>query len=87
LESICRQNVNSYWVKLFSGAGSNPLMAYVATTWLVIPAMQVTFAFIPYNLLYPEGYHWIGVLRAVFLVWIVMSLVAWVGNRKIYWKA
>ena len=87
LESICRQNVNSYWVKLFSGAGSNPLMAYVATTWLVIPAMQVTFAFIPYNLLYPVGYHWMGVLRAVFLVWIVMSLVAWAGNRRIYWKA
>lgn len=86
-ESICRQHANSYPVKLFSGAGSNPLMAYVATTWLVIPAMQVTFAFIPYNWFYPIGYHWVGVFRATVLVWAVMSLVAWAGKKKIYWKA
>lgn len=87
LESICKKDKNSYLVRLFSGSGANPLMAYVATTWLVIPIMQITFIFIPYTWLYPEGYHWIGVLRAIVLVWYVMSLVAWASRKKINWRA
>ncbi len=87
LEGICRKYANSYLVRIFSGAGSNSLMAYVATTWFVLPIMQITYAFIPYNWLYPEGYHWVGVLRAIVLVWAVMSLVAWAGRNKINWRA
>lgn len=87
LEFICRKSENLYIVKLFSSAGSNPLLAYVATTWFVLPLLQVSFLIIPYNWLYPDGYHWVGVIRAIILVLIVMSLVAWASRKKIFWRA
>lgn len=87
IEFICLKSIKSRFVKLFSGAGSNPLMAYVATTWFVIPLMNISFIIIPYNFLYPNGYHWIGVLRAIILVLFVMNLVAWAGRKKIIWRA
>ncbi len=87
IEFVSFKYTQSRFVKLFSGAGSNPLMAYVATTWFIIPLMNISFIIIPYNLLYPNGYHWIGVLRAIILVLLVMSLVAWASRKKLIWRA
>lgn len=87
LECICRRNEGDCFVKLFSGAGSNPLLGYVTTSWFILPAMKITLAIIPYDWLYPEGYPWIGVLRAILLIWGVMSLVALASRKRIYWRA
>ncbi|MGB4413792.1 MAG: DUF5009 domain-containing protein [Paludibacter sp.] len=87
LEFICHKSEDRYVVKLFSGAGSNPLLAYVATTWFVLPLLQISFLVIPYNWLYPAGYHWVGVIRAIILVLFVMNLVAWASRKKIVWRA
>lgn len=77
----------SGFVKLFSGAGSNPLLAYVITTWFMFPLLKVSFLFFAYEWFYPAGWPWIGFLRALILVLLMMMLVAWLAKRKIVWRA
>lgn len=84
---VCQTNEKSHFVKLFAGAGSNPLLAYVATNWFIIPLMNLTLLIIPYQWLYLDGYHWLGVLRAFILVFCVMFLVALATKKKIRWRA
>ncbi|RIJ46117.1 DUF5009 domain-containing protein [Maribellus luteus] len=77
---------NSRWVKLFEGAGSNPLMAYVMSTWFMFPLLHVSFLIGFYNVLYPSGYPWIGVLRAACLVMLIMVVVNRMVRKKIVWR-
>uniref|UniRef100_UPI003216B136 DUF5009 domain-containing protein n=1 Tax=uncultured Draconibacterium sp. TaxID=1573823 RepID=UPI003216B136 len=77
---------NSRWIKLFEGAGSNPLMAYVMSTWFAFPLLHVSFLIGIYNVLYPAGYPWIGVLRATCLVLLIMAAVNWMVKKKIVWR-
>ncbi len=77
---------NSKWLKLFKGAGSNPLMAYVMASWFIFPLMKVSFLIGLYNLLYPEYYPWLGVLRATCLVILIMMMVNWMVKKKIIWR-
>lgn len=73
-------------VKLLAGAGSNPLMAYVMTTWFMFPLLNVTFLYGFYELLYPAGFPWAGVFRAFVLVLGAMGLVYWMAKKKIIWR-
>ncbi len=73
-------------VKLLAGAGCNPLMAYVVTTWFMFPFLHVTFLFGIYELLYPFGFPWVGFYRAFALVIGAMSLVYWMAKKKIIWR-
>ncbi|WP_430973611.1 DUF5009 domain-containing protein [Sunxiuqinia rutila] len=73
-------------VKLLAGAGCNPLMAYVVTSWFVFPFLKVTFLYGVYEALYPAGLPWLGALRAVALVIGAMSLVYWMAGKKIIWR-
>lgn len=84
---ICRFVPTSDFVKLFSNAGSNPLMAYMGGSWFMMPFLKASLLIGLYNILYPEGYPWIGVLRAVGLVVIIMFLVGALTKRKIIWRA
>jgi len=83
--------VIDYWkesglVKLFAGAGGNPLMAYVVTTWFMFPFLNITFLYGIYELLYPSGFPWIGVFRAFALVIGAMGMVYWMAKKKIIWR-
>jgi hypothetical protein len=74
-------------LRIFSGAGSNPLMSYITFGNLVMPFMQLTGLIVVYQAAYPEGYPWIGVARACLAVLLTMSLVALMSEKKIYWRA
>ncbi len=84
---ICAFFEHSFFVKLFSGAGSNPLLAYVITFWFVFPFFSISFLIGFYEWLYPTGYPWIGVLRAFCLVLGAMWLVSWMTKKKFIWRA
>ncbi|MFV0506852.1 MAG: DUF5009 domain-containing protein [Bacteroidales bacterium] len=73
-------------LKIMEGAGANPLMAYVMTSWFAFPLLKLTFLIEIYAQLYPEGYPWLGVLRSVALVVSLMSLVRFMMKRKIIWR-
>lgn len=77
---------HSKLVKIVEGAGSNPLMAYVMSTWFAFPLLHISFFIGLYNLLNPEGYPWIGVLRATCLVMLLMLFVNWLVKKKIVWR-
>jgi len=86
LDYITSYFENNKFLKIFEGAGSNPLMAYVMSTWFVFPLLNISFLIGLYNLLYPEGYPWIGVLRATGLVIMIMMAVNWIVKKKIVWR-
>lgn len=75
------------FVKLFSGAGSNPLLAYVITTWFMFPLLKISFLFFVYEWFFPTDWPWVGVFRALVLVLLMMLLVAWMAKKKIMWRA
>ncbi len=87
LEYVSNFFSESVFVKLFSGAGSNPLLAYVITTWFMFPFLKVSFLIAVYEWLYPEGWPWVGALRALILVLLMMFVVAWLARKKVVWRA
>jgi predicted acyltransferase len=75
------------FTRIFSGAGSNPLMSYIAFGSFVIPFFKLTGLILVYQAAYPPGYPWIGVARAFVAVLFTMSLVALMSEKKIFWRA
>ncbi|MCK3685617.1 DUF5009 domain-containing protein [Maribellus sp. YY47] len=86
LEYLISYFEQSKFVKIFEGAGSNPLMAYVMSTWFAFPLLNISFLIGIYNFFNTEGYPWIGVLRATCLVISIMMLVNWIVKKKIVWR-
>ena len=84
---ICRVFEKSGFVKLFAGAGTNPLMVYVAASWFMFPFLKLSFLYGIYEFSYPSGHPWIGVIRAFILVLVAMWLVYWMAKKKIIWRA
>lgn len=81
------KGVVGFFTRIFSGAGSNPLMSYIAFGAFLIPAFKLTGLIVFYQAAYPEGYPWIGVARAFLAVLLTMALVAFMSERKIFWRA
>ena len=77
----------SLFTRIFAGAGSNPLMSYIAFGSFVMPLFKLTGIIFIYQAAYPDGYPWIGVLRAAVAVLFTMALVAKMSERKIFWRA
>jgi predicted acyltransferase len=77
----------SYLVRLFAGAGSNPLMSYIAFSSFVMPLFKLTGFLYIYQAAYPQGYPWVGVLRAAIAVLFTMALVARMSEKRIFWRA
>ncbi|MDP3452759.1 MAG: DUF5009 domain-containing protein [Bacteroidales bacterium] len=78
---------SSYFVRIFAGAGSNPLMSYIAFGSFVMPLFKVTGVILIYNAAYPAGYPWIGVLRAATVVLLTMAIVAKMSEKRLFWRA
>ncbi|HPV87655.1 MAG TPA: hypothetical protein PKU85_00375, partial [Bacteroidales bacterium] len=72
---------------IFSGAGANPLMSYVAHGMFVTPLMRITYIEVLYRWARPADYPWIGTLSAFLLVLFTMWLVSLVSKKRIYWRA
>mgnify|MGYP001217608478 CR=1 FL=1 len=87
LHYICEMFPRGFLIKIFTGAGANPLMSYVAPSLFVSPLLGITFLNTLYNRANPEGYPWIGALSAFLLVLFTMWLVSLVSRKKIYWRA
>lgn len=84
---VCRYLSGSMVVRVFVGAGKNPLMSYVAFDNFVLPLMKATGAIILYQTAYPAGVWLAGVLRAAGITFLTMWLVSLFSNKKIFWKA
>ena len=84
---FCRLRPVSFFVRIFSRAGANPLMSYVAFGAFVLPLLHLTFSIGLYRAAYPEGEPWIGVLRAFVVVLATMYLVAIMSRKGIFWRA
>ena len=78
---------NSYVVRIFAGAGANPLMSYIAFGSFIMPLMKLTGFIYIYDMLYPTGHPWIGALRAFVFVLLTLALVAKMSENKIFWRA
>lgn len=84
---VCKYVPGSLLVKIFSGAGKNPLMSYIAFDNLVIPVLQLTGLIVLYRAAYPADMPLLGLLRAALAVLFTMWLVSLFTQRKIFWKA
>ncbi len=86
-DCLCRYAADTFFVKVFSGAGMNPLMSYIAFDNFVLPLLEMTGAIFLYRAAYPDGYHLIGVLRAAVAVFCTMWIVASFTKKGIRWRA
>ena len=84
---VCKYIPTSIFVKIFSGAGMNPLMSYIAFDSFIVPLMKVTGFITLYQAAYPAGYPLAGVARAAVAVLVTMWAVSLLSRRKIFWKA
>ncbi|MFA6758190.1 MAG: DUF5009 domain-containing protein [Bacteroidales bacterium] len=78
---------SSYFVRIFAGAGSNPLLSYVIFGNFIMSFFKLTGIIYIYQAAYPAGYPWIGVARAFCIVLFTMAIVAKLSEKKIYWRA
>jgi len=81
------KSIINFFTRIFSGAGSNPLMSYIAFSSFVIPIFKLTGLIVIYQAAYPDGYPWIGVARAFLAVLLTMAIVAFMSERKVFWRA
>ena len=86
-ERICCRFRNGFITKVFEGAGKNPLMSYIAFNCLVLPLIELSGLIYLYRMAYPQGVHWAGFLRSVFVVLLTMWIVGLFTRKKIFWKA
>src|SRR5574344_281610 len=86
-DCICKFIPGSLFTNIFSGAGKNPLMSYVAYYILIIPAIKLVWAADLYNASYPAGHALVGVARAAVAVLFTMWIVSLFSKKNIYWKA
>lgn len=84
---ISHKYPSSYFSRIFGGAGSNPLMSYITFGALVMPVFKLTGFIHIYIAAYPPGWPWIGVARAAAAVLLTMALVAFVSEKKLFWRA
>ena len=86
---ICKWLPGSLFVKIFSGAGQNPLMSYIAFDSLVVPLMKATGIISLYTSIYsaPDGNVALGILRAAMAVLLTMWLVSCFSRKGVFWKA
>lgn len=84
---ICRYLNNSPFVFIFSGAGKNPLISYIAFDSFIVPLMKITGFISLYRAAYPAGLHAMGVIRAAVAVLFTMWCVALLSKKRIFWKA
>ena len=84
---LCSRAANSFFVKVFEGAGKNPLMSYIAYSCLVFPLMEITGAISIYRWAYPQGMHLVGFIRSALVVLFTMWIVGVFTRKKIFWKA
>jgi predicted acyltransferase len=73
--------------RVFSGAGANPLMSYVAHGLFIVPLMGITYIKTLYQWARPVAYPWVGTLSAFLVVLFTMWAVSLVSRKKIYWRA
>lgn len=86
-DRIAKWVPNSFFTRIFAGAGSNPLMSYITFGSFVMPMFKLTGLIFIYQAAYPAGYPWIGVVRAALAVIFTMALVAKMSEKKIFWRA
>ena len=86
-ERICSRFRNGFIVRVFEGAGKNPLMSYIAFNCMVLPLMELSGLIYLYRMAYPHGVHWAGFLRSVAVVLFTMWVVGVFTRKKIFWKA
>ncbi|MBO7305437.1 MAG: hypothetical protein J6U47_01770, partial [Bacteroidales bacterium] len=74
-------------VQVFSGAGQNPLMSYIAFDNLIVPLMKATGFISLYGAASLPEYPLTGVLRAAVAVFFTMWVVYMCGKRGFVWRA
>ena len=84
---LCRLLPGSFFVRVFSGAGANPLMSYVVFSHFIMPAINLTFLLRAYRAAYPQSEPWIGVLSAFIFVLLTMYLVSILSRKGVFWRA
>ena len=85
---LCKALGNGgFVVQVFSGAGQNPLMSYIAFDNLIVPLMKATGFISLYGAASLPEYPLTGVLRAAVAVLFTMWFVYLSGKRGFVWRA
>lgn len=86
-EVLCHLSKRNAFVWVFSGAGQNPLMSYIALYSFVMPIMAITHLSSVYYACCPHDKPWIATLSAAILVLLTMAIVACFSHKKVFWRA
>ena len=84
---LCSRVPGTFIVRVFSGAGQNPLMSYIAFDNLVVPLMKATGFIWLYGAASLPEYPLTGVFRAAVVVFFTMWVVYLFGKKGFVWRA
>ena len=84
---LCSRVAGTFIVRVFSGAGRNPLMSYIAFDNLVVPLMKATGFIWLYGAASLPQCPMTGVLRAAVAVFFTMWVVYLSGKKGFVWRA
>jgi predicted acyltransferase len=75
---------NAWWNPLVA-IGQNPMLAYVAVAYLIIPVIGAIQLLSPLDGLH-EQWKWFGLMRGLFLTAVMMALTVFSVRKKLFWK-
>ena len=86
---ICKFLGKTLLAGIFTGAGRNPLMAYITYGSLLVPLMKLCGVMPLYASIYsaPDGNPLWGILRAAAATLLAMWIVSCFSRKGIFWKA
>jgi predicted acyltransferase len=73
------------WWQPFVAIGKNPMLAYVAVGYLIVPVIGALQLLDPLDGLH-EQWKWFGLIRGLFLTAIMMALTVLSVRKKLFWK-
>jgi len=75
---------NAWWHP-FVAIGQNPMLAYVAVAYLIVPVIAALQLLGPLDGMH-EHWKWAGLIRGLLLTAVMVSLTVFTVRKKLFWK-
>jgi predicted acyltransferase len=73
------------WWQPFVAIGKNPMLAYVAVGYLIVPVIGALQLLDPLDGLH-EHWKWFGLIRGLLLTAVMMAITVFSVRKKLFWK-
>lgn len=80
-----KDSKKNVWWYPFVAIGQNPMLAYVAVAYLIVPVIGALQLLGPLDGMH-EHWKWAGLIRGLLLTAVMMALTVFTVRKKLFWK-